>query len=278
MMLLAVTLVAAAVAGLVLGMLGGGGSILTLPILMYLAEMPTREAIGASLVVVGATSMVAVIPHARTGRVQWRTAAGFAAAGVVGAYVGGRIADRIPATVLLGGFGFMMAAAAVAMLRLRTRPAASPQRRRASIARAAPLGGLVGLVTGLIGAGGGFVIVPVLVAVAGLGMAEAVGTSLVVIAAQSAAGLLGHLNHVQLDWPLTFAVTAAAVTGSLLGARVAGRLPHTTLRIAFGWLVIAMAIFMLLQQVRAATRQWRFTTAMGWATLAVEPPRSSLSH
>ena len=233
--MLALTIAAACVAGLVLGLLGGGGSILTLPILVYLAGMPTRPAIAASLFVVAATSTVALIPHARGRRVRWSTAAPFAAGGVIGAYAGGRAADLVPATVLLIGFGLLMAAAATSMLRPRGTSAdrvpepatAAPRRRR--VLRMLLLGGLVGLVTGLVGAGGGFVIVPVLTLLAGLSMADAVGTSLLVIAVQSTAGLAGHLHSVRVDWPLTLILTATAVAGSVLGARLVGRVPQRAL-------------------------------------------------
>jgi uncharacterized protein len=272
--MLALTIAAAAVAGLVLGLLGGGGSMLTLPILVYLAGMPTRPAIAASLFVVAATSAIALIPHARARRVRWRTAAPFALTGVLGAYAGGRAADLIPATVLLIGFGLMMAAAATAMLRpsggsrgdTATGPATSVPRQR-PVAQILVLGGLVGLVTGPVGAGGGFVIVPVLTLLAGLPMAEAVGTSLFVIAVQSTAGLAGHLHSVHLNWPLTLAVTAAAITGSLIGARSVGRVRQAALRAAFGIVVIAMAALVLLQQTPTAARHWLTTTPAGWATL-----------
>ena len=265
-MTLVLTLAAAVVAGLILGLLGGGGSILTLPILVYLAGMPTRPAIAASLFVVAATSTVALVPHARAGRVRWRTAP-FAAAGVAGAYAGGRLADLLPTTVLLIGFALMMAAAATAMLRPRHTRTATPPPRRLGMIRTTALGGGVGLVTGLVGAGGGFVVVPVLTLLAGLTMTEAIGTSLFVIAVQSSAGLLGHLHHVRLDWPLTLGVAAAAIGGSLLGARLVGRMPQAALRTAFGGLVAVMAVVLVLQQVPAVGR-WLIHPSAGPVALA----------
>ena len=109
--------------GISLGLLGGGGSILTLPLLVYVAGMETKEAIATSLLVVGVTSAVAAISHARAGRVQWRTGLLFGAAGMVGAYAGGRLAEFVPGGFLLGGFALMMIATAVAMLRGHTRGA-----------------------------------------------------------------------------------------------------------------------------------------------------------
>ncbi len=247
----ALVLAAALLVGLALGLLGGGGSILTLPILVYLAGVPTKPAIAMSLFVVAATSAVAVVPHARAGRVRWRTAAVFAPAGIAGAYLGGRMSTHLPAAWLLVGFGLTMAVAATAMLRHRRTTSTVHRGRRPVVALAAQ-GAAVGLLTGLVGAGGGFLIVPALTLLAGLSVADAVGTSLLVIAVQATAGLLGHLDAVRLDWPLTLAVTAAAVTGTLLGARLTGRVPQHALRTAFGWLVITMAALVLVQQVPAA--------------------------
>lgn len=278
--MLALAVVAAAGAGLVLGLLGGGGSILTLPILVYLAGMPTRPAIAASLVVVAATSAVAVVPHALAGRVRWRTALPFAAAGIAGAYGGGRLADLVPGPVLLAAFGLMAALAAAVMLRPRRAGPGGTDRLRAGRDRsagggrqarpvlAATMGGLVGLVTGLVGAGGGFVIVPVLVVLGGLGMVEAVGTSLLVIAVQSAAGLAGHLPSVRLDWPVVAAVTAAAIVGSLAGARLVARIPQAALRTGFGWLVLVMAALILAQQVPAGLWRWLAAGPAGWSVIA----------
>ena len=112
-------------------------------------------------------------------------------------------------------------------------------------------GAVVGVVTGLVGAGGGFLVVPALALLGGLPMSVAVGTSLVVIAMKSFAGLAGYLTTVQLDWSITLGVTAAAIVGSLIGARLAGRIPEAALRKAFGWFVLAMGTFVLIQQAPA---------------------------
>jgi len=119
--MLALTMAAMAVAGITLGLLGGGGSILTVPILIYLAGLGAHEAIGTSLLVVAVTSLASLVPHARAGRVRWRTGLLFGGAGMVGAYVGGLLAGQLPGGVLLVGFAVMMAVTAVAMLRRRDR-------------------------------------------------------------------------------------------------------------------------------------------------------------
>src|SRR5690348_186250 len=144
------------------------------PLLTYVAGMPTREAISASLVVVGATSAVSVVGHARAGRVRWRTGLLFGATGMAGAFAGGLIGGHLPGRLLMGGFAVLMVSTAVAMLRGR-RSAPAPGENRPSAGRILLIGAGVGLVTGLLGAGGGFLIVPALTLLAGLPVTAAVG-------------------------------------------------------------------------------------------------------
>jgi uncharacterized membrane protein YfcA len=243
-------LVLAVVIGVSLGLLGGGGSILTLPILTYAIGMETKSAIAASLFVVGVTSATGAIAHARAGRIRWRTGLLFGVAGMAGAFVGGRAAAYVPGRILMFLFAAMMVATAIAMLRGR-RPSTSVRTGDLSVPKVLVEGAVVGLVTGIVGAGGGFLVVPALVLLGGLRMELAVGTSLVVIAMKSFAGLAGHLSHVDIDWPITLAVTVAAVVGSLLGGRVADRIPGETLRRGFGVFVLLMGAFVLSQQLAA---------------------------
>ncbi|MDV2981576.1 UNVERIFIED_CONTAM: sulfite exporter TauE/SafE family protein [Actinomycetes bacterium ARC8] len=239
------------VIGLSLGVLGGGGSILTVPILVYVAGFEAKEAIAASLFVVAVTSAVSVFSHARGGRVMWRTGLIFGVAGMAGAFVGGLLGGHIPGQILLIAFAVMMVATSVAMLRGRKKKSddgAPPVKHELPLGRVLLDGAVVGLVTGLVGAGGGFLVVPALALLGGLPMSVAVGTSLVVIAMKSFAGLAGYLTTVQLDWGLTLSVTAAAIIGSLIGSKLAGRIPEAALRKAFGWFVLAMGTFVLTQQ------------------------------
>jgi uncharacterized membrane protein YfcA len=276
---LAATVAAAVAIGLLLGLLGGGGSILTVPVLVYLAGRQPQQAIAASLFVVAVTSAVALIPHARAGRMQWRTGLVFGTAGLAGAYTGGRLAAYLPAAVLLVGFGLLMGAAAIIMIRSCRRPLrAAPHSGNLSLLLG--LGATVGLITGMVGAGGGFVIVPALVLLAGLDMATAVGTSLLVIALQASAGLAGHLQHTAIDWPSTLTITVLAIGGSLAGARLAGRLPPPLLRTGFGWFLATIAFFLLLQQAPTWLRHTLTYTAggqimlgIGCATLAIAAAR-----
>lgn len=253
MLVIAVTL--ALLVGVSLGLLGGGGSILTVPILRYVLGMDAHEAIALSLLVVGTTSLAALIPHARKGRVRWRTGIIFGFAGMVGAFAAGRIAHLIPSAILLTAFGAMMFVTAFAML--RPKPAASATATTPETSGELPIakvlieGVVVGAVTGFVGAGGGFLVVPALVLLGGLSMELAVGTSLVVIAMKSLAGFAGFVGHTRVDWALGLSISASAVVGSILGSLLISRIPAKHLRAAFGWFVVAMAFFILSQEVPA---------------------------
>lgn len=251
---IALTLVLAVVVGVTLGLLGGGGSILMVPVLVYVTGLDTKEAIATSLLVVGVTSTTGALSHARAGRVRWRIGAVFGAAGMIGAYAGGRVSELVPGSILLSAFAVMMAITAVAMLRVRRAVNPGAVRDELPAGRVILHGAVVGLVTGLVGAGGGFVVVPALALLGGLPMPVAVGTSLVVITMNSAAGLAGYLSSVSIDWPLAAALTLAAVAGSLLGGLLAGRVDPDRLRRSFGWFVLAMAAFVGLQE---APVSWR---------------------
>jgi uncharacterized membrane protein YfcA len=248
-----VTIVLAVLVGVSLGLLGGGGSILTVPILIYVTALQPRSAITTSLFVVGTTSFVGMLFHARESRVRYQMGIAFGLASMVGAYAGGRVAYLFPEGMLLGGFTVMMGVTAVAMLRKRRLASALDLEELVldgrALARAAATGIGLGVVTGVIGVGGGFVIVPALLAL-GLPMRAAVGTSLMIITMNSFAGLLGAIGHATVPWTLAFEITGAAVCGSIVGAALAGRIAPESLRRAFGWFVLAAAAFMIERQLR----------------------------
>lgn len=255
--MIAIAAILALFIGLSLGLLGGGGSILTLPILRYVLGMDAHDAIAVSLLVVGTTSAAAMIPHALAGRVRWRTGIVFGLAGMVGAFGAGRVAHFIPSSVLLGLFGLMMMVTALAMMRGRkaasgAQPAEPEAPAELPIAKVIGEGLVVGAVTGLVGAGGGFLVVPALVLLGGLSMEVAVGTSLVVIAMKSFAGFAGYLGHAHVDWTVAGVVTVAAVIGSLGGSALASRVSPDGLRKGFAWFVVAMAFFILGQEIPRA--------------------------
>lgn len=259
-------LLAGAVIGVLLGALGGGGSILTVPVLVYGLGQGTATATTASLVIVGITSVVAAAGHHHGGRVRWGPGMTFGLLGSITALLGTLASRHVPPPVLLLGFAALMLLAAAGMLRrdrntharndhpaeggrdtvmaTRTRPAAG---RRVLMVTAA-LG--VGLLTGFFGVGGGFVIVPALVLALELPMPVAATTSLVVIALNSAAGLLARWGHLDIPWHVVLPFTTAAVLTSLLGGRVAQHLPAQLLTRGFVALLVLGAAYVA---VRAGT-------------------------
>lgn len=248
--------------GVSLGLLGGGGSILTVPILVYVLGVEAKEAIAMSLVVVGTTSLFALISHARAGNVAWRTGALFGAAGMAGAYLGGLGAGYLSGHVLLILFSLMTVATAVAMFRGSSKPEQDfdllegeeekPPQHEHPLWRILVDGLVVGIVTGLVGAGGGFLVVPALVLLGGLDMKTGVGTSLIVIAMKSLAGYLGHAAHVHIDVTLTALVTASAVLGSLVGGLFAERIPQQALRKGFAAFVLVLGVLQFCKEVADA--------------------------
>lgn len=251
--------------GVVLGMLGGGGAILTMPMLVYAAALDTKPAIATSLFVVGTTSAVATVVHARARNVEWKVGGLFGVAAMVGAFVGARLAQFIPGAVLLLAFAIVMLVTATAMLKGR-KSATGVQ--RLAVDRTLVLGAAVGLLSGLVGAGGGFLIVPALTIFGGLSVPRAIGTSLFVIALQSSAGLAGHLTHVELDWTLALVVSGAAVLGSLIGASAGRKVSPDRLRQAFAWLVIAMGLFVFAKELPPIAAALASATALGAIFLA----------
>jgi uncharacterized membrane protein YfcA/uncharacterized membrane protein YedE/YeeE len=245
---------AAALTGLVgvsLGLFGGGGSLLTLPILVYAAGVPVRQAIPLSLLVVGGTSAAALLTHGRIAQVRWRTGVLFGVGGMAGAYLGGRTAAFVPEVVLLVGFALIMIAAAVAMLRRSTGQArdTASHARDVRIGLAIVLGSAIGFMAGLAGAGGGFLIMPALVLVAGLEIRSAISTSLFVIAMQSLAGFSGHTHDLGPYWNLGMLSTGTAIAGSVAGSRLCAKLSQSQLRRGFAVFVGAVGVFMLAMQL-----------------------------
>lgn len=247
--MLALGLVLSLAIGLSLGLLGGGGSILAVPMLHYALGLGVHEAIAGSLIVVAVTSSVALIPYALARRVQWRTGFAFGAASMAAAFAGGRLGTLIPGGVLIAAFALVMVAAGAAML-LRSRGARGlPVGGHIHLPRVLVVGLGVGLVTGVLGASGGFVIVPALMLFGGLAMCDAIGTSLLVIAMNAVAGVAGGALHTHVDTKTVVAVTVLAVLGSLAGARVGRRVPAHLLQRLFGGFVIAVAAAILIGEL-----------------------------
>jgi len=249
----------ASIMGLTLGLLGGGGSILTVPILVYALGVDEKSAIATSLLVVGSTSAMALVAHARAGNVSWKTGLTFGAFGMVGAFVGGLLAKFIPGGALLVLFALLMLVTSVAMLKGKKKPdgarAGEDAEQELPILKIALEGSVVGLVTGLVGAGGGFLVVPALVLLGGLSMKRAIGTSLLVIAMKSFAGFAGFAGHVSIDYSLTLGFVGAAVVGTFAGVALSKRIQADKLRKGFAVFVLVMAFFIFGKQIDPATLQ-----------------------
>jgi uncharacterized membrane protein YfcA len=241
--------------GAILGLLGGGGGILAVPVLTYLLGFGAKEAIASSLLLVGVTSLFGVAVQAPRGRVQWKLGGTFAAVSMAGAFLGGRLAEFVPEHLLLGGLGFIMLLTGSAMLRDGEEP--SGYARPLALGRVLGLGAAVGTVSGLVGAGGGFLIVPALTVLAGLAMREAIATSLFIIGLQSFAGFAGHITHVELDFQLLAMMTGSAVAGMVIGSGLSKHISGECLKRAFAGLVIVTGLFVLWREV-----------ALAWAALA----------
>lgn len=226
-----------------LGLLGGGGSILTVPALVYLLGQSPQVAVMTSLAIVGANSAMGAFFHRARGALNWRVALLFGGAGMVAAYPAAILSRRLSPDVLMVAFAGLMLV--IGLLLLLRRPGATVEVERLSLTKILLAGAAVGLLTGILGVGGGFLIVPALVMLIGLPMTQAVGTSLVIIAMNSAAGFLGHLGDGALDAPALAVFVAAGLAGTFAGARLAHRLPAARLRQLFAGFVIILALFLL---------------------------------
>ncbi|MFC5184553.1 sulfite exporter TauE/SafE family protein [Actinomadura harenae] len=251
-----------AAAGLVLGALGAGGSMLTVPALVYLLGFTPSEATTASLVIVAVTSVAALVAHARAGDVRWKAGTLFAVAGIVPAAVAGLAAARLPQSVLTAAFALLAGFAAVRMLR-STRATPSPPAEESVPAeeptpgeevtgeahpgKAAATGAGLGALTGLLGVGGGFLAVPALVTRLAFPMRAAIGTSLLVIAVNAVASLAmrGSVTS-SLDWATVVPFAAASILAARDGRRVASRISGRLLQRAFAIMLLAVAGLMLL--------------------------------
>jgi uncharacterized protein len=247
---LVLALVLSTLIGLSLGLLGGGGSMLAVPLFVYVARVEVRSAIGLSLAVVGATALVGGLVHARAGRVDLRAAAVFGGAGMLGAPLGAEATHAVPPRVLMLLFAGLMLIVGTLMLRGGAAAATGPATSRSGALVAAGLG--VGFLTGFLGVGGGFLIVPALTLLTGLPVHRAVGTSLLVIAASAAAGLAAHLRQGGLPLGLAAAFTAVAALGALAGVRLAAGLDPRRLSRAFAALVLVVGLFLLAKLVLGA--------------------------
>lgn len=241
--------IGAALIGLSLGLLGSGGSILTVPVLVYLAGEAPKAAIAESLAVVGIIALVGAASALRRGDVDGRSLVAFGLPAMATTYAGSALSAHVASALQLVLFALVMLAAAVGMARGASTPGdgtvSAPSR-----GRLAAMGAVVGVVTGVVGVGGGFLIVPALALLARLPMRRAVGTSLVLIVANSAVGFARHAVDLHaagtvLNGGLIGLVAAIGVAGVLVGGRLGRRVPQRTLQRAFAVVLVAMSGFIL---------------------------------
>ena len=245
--------------GISLGLIGGGGSILAAPVLIYVMSVPAKAAFAMTLVIVGVASVIGAIPHWQQGNVNLRIVALFAPASMVGAYLGARLASLpfVTPTIQLVTFGIMMLIASITMIRKGAKKSeqsldiVNHPNHHSGIPKwlAIALEGFaVGTLTGFIGIGGGFLVIPALVLLGKTPMKEAVGTSLIILALKSVTGFAGYFGHVPIDWDLLLSFTIASSGGILLGSYLNQFVSAKQLEKGFGYFVLAVAIFVLIKR------------------------------
>ena len=251
------------VIGLVVGLLGAGGSIMTTPLFIYAEHMPPVEAIASSLLVVAAASAFALVRHGMRGHIQWRTGFIFGLSGMLSAFVGGQVGAHLPGDILLYAFSIIIAVTGFAMIRRRESSAVTnghkPRTHRLILD-----GTVVGFITGIVGAGGGFMVVPALVLFGGLAIKDAIATSLLVVIMKCLGAFAGFAlkfndgsfvslnSKINLDFKVILLSIVGASVGSVIGSHFSSKVKSEKLNIGFGWFVIAMAAFIFFENLSGA--------------------------
>ncbi len=248
--------------GISLGLIGGGGSILTVPVLVYLFKVEPVTATAYSLFIVGATSLVGAFPKYKKGEINIKTAIVFGIPSIVSVYstrafivpaipdeiftIGSFVATKSFMTMLL--FAVLMVFASVSMIRSKKQVSEVEGEQVFNYPMILLEGTIVGIVTGLVGAGGGFLIIPALVLFSKLPMKQAIGTSLLIIAAKSLIGFTGDLGHQYINWSLLLTVTALAIAGIFMGNAMSSKIEADKLKKGFGWFVLVMGIYIIFKE------------------------------
>lgn len=234
--------------GLSLGLIGGGGSILTVPILVYFIGVEPKEAVGMSLAVVGVTSFFSSFLHFRRGSVDFPAGMLFGISGIIGAFLGSPMTRFVSSNMLMLTFAGLMFVVAFSMIWRKHQPE-NDEVRPADKTKAVLAGFGVGIMTGFLGVGGGFLVVPALVFFGGLPMKKAIGTSLLVIALNCVAGLLGHLSQGIFDFQTTILVSFLALSGAVTGTMLSQKFSAANLQKSFAFLVLAVAVFLTYKNI-----------------------------
>jgi uncharacterized membrane protein YfcA len=248
--------------GISLGLIGGGGSILTVPVMVYLFGVQPLLATSYSLFIVGSTSLVGAFANFKKGLVNMKAALLFGASSIVTVFLTRRfIVPSIPKNIFTIGdytvteplltmvlFAVLMVVASISMIRLKGVQFEEESKGDIRVGKLLIYGVAIGLITGLLGAGGGFLLIPALVFLLRLPMKKAIGTSLLIIALNSLIGFTGDLGHFNIDWFFLFKISAIAMVGIFLGGIIGNRLPGDKLKKGFGWFVLVMGIYIILKE------------------------------
>jgi uncharacterized protein len=256
--------IASLLIGVSLGMIGGGGSILTVPVMVYLFGVQPLIATCYSLFVVGSTSLVGAFNNFRKGMVNIKAALLFGASSIITVFITRKfIVPAIPETLfairgipvtksllIMVLFALLMLVTSISMIRQKRQENEDLQSvKQVSFLKLSGFGIGIGLLTGVLGAGGGFLLIPALVFLLGLPMKKAIGTSLMIIAMNSLIGFTGDLGHIDIDWTFLLTITAIAIAGIFLGGAIGKSLPGYKLKKTFGWFVLLMGMYILLKEI-----------------------------
>lgn len=239
--------VLSAVIGIVLGLVGGGGSIIAIPILVYFIGVEVHQAINMSLAIIGVTSLISAGLHNQRGTVKLKTAALFSILGMPGAYFGSRLRYLLSPDILLFSFAALKAIIGIFILVRKDTFHIATIHQNQSKFKALLTDSIIGLLTGFLGVGGGFMVIPALRIFYGFSLRDAIGTSLLIVAAHCGVGLISHLYYGSFDFRMTMLITMIAIDGTLIGTALSYRISPSGMRKWFGVFITAVSVFLIIK-------------------------------